>query len=169
MWENWKFCKFREFRHSLFVPPYSDFTVDLEGNRGSERLRRSRDELECSYDHYLSFKVIGNHQESSGNDTEATGARFRLEFLGFPQTHHLWPGAPVNNSVTHCKNIIKLHLSFELHAFEVGGLRFSLICRWNPHCQTNGKCIEFQWKSSTSNFKSTYLEAQMEFDDVLGR
>ena len=123
MWENCQFWKFREFRHSSFVPSYSDFTVDLEGNRGSERLRRSPDELECSYDHYFSFKIISNHRERFGNDTEATGARFRLEFLGFPQTHHLWPGAPVNNSVTHC-NFIHLLGS---HGLSSNGIIFQLV------------------------------------------
>ena len=147
MCENWKF---REFRHSPFVPPYSGFTPDLEGNRGSERLRGFPDRLECPYDHFLSFKVIGNHQEQSGNDTEATGARFRLEFLGFPQTHHLGPGASVNNSVTHCR---RLRTSFR------GGIdpqsRYNIPYRNQIWCDFSRTrlCSDSLWLSTSAKSK----------------
>ena len=38
------------------------------------------------------------------DDAEPVGGRFRIGFPVFPKTHHLGPGAPVNNSVTHCSN-----------------------------------------------------------------
>ena len=66
------------------------------------------------------------------------------------------------------KNILKLDLSFELHPFEVGVLDFHRFSIGIAIVNTMGNVLIFL-ENQAPHFKLIYLEAQMEFDDVLGR